>query len=270
MKEVAERDRQERQVDDGGAGDGIPRGEVHPDDAGDDEPREDGLEEQLRGRRHDALFGDVDRRAHRRRIEDAAVREDDRARAPAEEVPREDDQPVAEERRDRRQPFERERHWREGVFGVELVAADDDVDELEGVQERRDHPAFGPGRHRRVEEERDRDREAGGQAAEEELAGARGDLVVRVGDDPLEDLVRGEPMGTTSPLEGTLFVDRASSVESEPESHITDPTRRNGEKKPRSATWAPPPDRRSSSRRIGPLGVVRPFQTAGSLLSFGP
>jgi len=52
--------------------------------------------------------------------------------------------------------------------------------------------AVGRGVQRGVQQDRDRDREAGGDAAEEEFAAPRRDLLVGRGDDPLEDLVGGE------------------------------------------------------------------------------
>jgi len=195
VEQVAERDGEEREVDDEHPADGVGGGEADPDDARDDEPRHRGLEEQRHERDVEPSLGDVPRRVDGVAREDAAVRQHERADPAADEVAGEDDRPVAEERGEAREAFERERHRREGVLGVQLVAADDDVDEAERVQQHaQDGVRVRRRRQRRVQHERDGDRQPGGEPAEEQLAAPRGHLLVRGRDDPLEHLVGGEPV----------------------------------------------------------------------------
>jgi len=94
---------------------------------------------------------------------------------------------------DTRKPFQGQRDRRERVLGVQLVAADDDVDEPERIEEHaQDRMGIGRGRQRCVQHEGDRDRQPRREPAEEEFAAPGGHLLVRGSDDPLEHLVGRE------------------------------------------------------------------------------
>jgi hypothetical protein len=68
--------------------------------------------------------------------EHARVGQHGRAQEPAREVAREDDEPVAQQRWDAGQAFEGECDRRQGVFRVQLVATDDDVQKAKRGQQR--------------------------------------------------------------------------------------------------------------------------------------